>query len=130
MTYVDMERPGGLLAAFAIDWLEKEAIIAEQIEDMLDVEYDLPSATDQKLFAALFDRFADWADSQGLKSLPASGHVVAAYILDLHFDGASAQSIADAVASIKLAHEMAREYLDWAPIHAALDFVTEELTPN
>ena len=45
----------------------------EQIEDMLDVEYDLPSATDQKLFAALFDRFADWADSQGSSLCPRLG---------------------------------------------------------
>ena len=127
MAYVDVVPTGGLLERiFGHGWLAREKLIADHIEDMLEVEHDLPSKADRKLFADRFEKFAAWADEQGVPSLPACGHVVAAYVLDLLFDGASLDDIADAVASVKFAHEMARQYLDWAPIHAALDFAIEE----
>jgi hypothetical protein len=127
MTFIDIAQPGGFLERLpGLGWLEKEEIIAEQIEDMLDVEHELPSESDRKLFAREFSKFAHWSDEQGLRSLPASGHVAAAYLLDLHFAGGSLNEIADAAAAIKSAHEASRQYLDWAPISAALDFAIEE----
>jgi hypothetical protein len=106
--------------------LVRENIIVEEIEGLLEVKYDLPAASDRELFAVEFEKFSRWADKQGLRPLPALGHVVAAYVLDLLFDDASPNDIGDAVAGIKFAHEMARQYLDWAPIDAALEFVIQE----
>jgi hypothetical protein len=126
MTFVDcVPGGGGLLEAFGLGWLEKENIIRGQIEQMLEVKYGLPAEADRERFAAEFRNFARWADEQGLRSLPASGHVAAAYLVDLMFGGASLDKIADATAAIRFAHEMTRQYLDWAPIHAALDFAVE-----
>jgi hypothetical protein len=124
-TEVAVCRPsGGLLDLFGL--LTRENIIVQEIEDLLEVKYDLPSADDRELFLVEFNKFVRWADEQGLCPLPALGHVVAAYALDLLFDGASVDDIADAVAGIKFAHEMGREYLDWAPIDAALEFAMQE----
>ena len=110
-------------------WLTRERVIVDQIEEMLPVEYDLPPESDRELYEAEFEKFEEWADRQGLLSLPASGHVVAAYLMDLVLmSEASLDDIATAAAAIKFSHEMARQYLDWAPIHAALDFAIEELT--
>jgi hypothetical protein len=118
---------GGLLGLLpGLGWLEKENIIVGQIEQILKVEYELPSESDRALFAVEFEKFAQWADEQGLRSLPACGHVAAAYLLDLLFGGESLDEIAASVAAIKFAHEMARQYLDWAPISAALDFCDQE----
>ena len=122
---VDALEPQGAFVA-GLSWLQKERIIADEIEDMLQVQYDLPSLADRELFVVEFNKFANWAESQGLLFLPASGHVVGAYVLDRLFDDASLNDIADAVASVKLAHEMARQYLDWAPIDAALEFAIQE----
>lgn len=38
-----------------------------------------------------------------------------------------ARSVADAAAGIAYAHRMAKQYLDWAPIDAALDYAIESL---
>src|SRR5262245_36971286 len=122
---VDALEPQGAFLA-GLSWLQKERIIADEIEDMLQVQYDLPSLADRELFVVEFNKFADWAESQGLLFLPASGHVVAAYVLDRLFDDASLNDIADAVGAVKFAHEMARQYLDWAPIDAALEFAIQE----
>jgi hypothetical protein len=35
--------------------------------------------------------------------------------------------VADAAAGIAYAHRMAKQYLDWAPIDAALDYAIESL---
>jgi hypothetical protein len=129
MAYVHVESSPtrGLLGGlFELGWLARENLIVDHIEEMLDVGRELPSEADRELFTAEFGKFARWAAEQGLRPLPALGHVVAAYVLDLLFDGASLDDIADAVAGIKFAHEMGREYLDWAPIDAALEFAIQE----
>jgi hypothetical protein len=105
---------------------EKEAIIANQIEAALPVRYRLQCEADQRLFAALFAHFQRWCVEQGLRDLPASGFVVAAYLLDLHFAGAGEQAAGDAIAAIEHAHDCAQQWLDWAPIHAALDFICDQ----
>jgi hypothetical protein len=125
MIDVDACRPSGgaLLALFGL--IARENIIVQEVEDFLEVKYDLPSSSDRERFAAEFNKFSRWADEQGLRPLPALGHVVAAYVLDLLFDDASLNDIGDAVAGIKFAHEMGRKYLDWAPIDAALEFAVQ-----
>jgi hypothetical protein len=115
---------GALAALFGL--FAREEIVVQEIEDLLEVKYDLPSASDRELFVVEFNKFVRWADEQGVCPLPALGHVVAAYALDLLFDGASLDDIADAVAGIKFSHEMGRKYLDWAPIDAALEFAIQE----
>jgi hypothetical protein len=128
MSMIDVDAcrsSGGPLGAL-FNLLRRESIIVKEIESLLEVKYDLPPASDRDLFAVEFSRFSCWADEQGLRPLPALGHVVAAYVLDLLFNGASLDEIADAVAGIKFAHEMGREYLDWAPIDAALEFSIQE----
>jgi hypothetical protein len=125
MIDVDACRPSGGPLGALFGLLVRENIIVDEIEDLLEVKYDLPSASDRELFAVEFNKFSRWADEQGLRPLPALGHVVAAYVLDLLFDDASLNDIADAVAGIKFAHEMGREYLDWAPIDAALEFAVQ-----
>jgi hypothetical protein len=102
----------------------KEQIITDQIESLLGVA-PIPSISEQRLLEAEFCQFEDWCDAQGLRSLPACGHVAAAYIVDLVLDGASIDKVADAAAGIAYAHRMAKQYLDWAPIDAALDYAIE-----
>jgi hypothetical protein len=125
MAYTDCAPAGGLLEVLGLGWLAKEHIITGQIEQMLKVEYELPSEADRELFAVELKKFSEWANEQGLRSLPASGHVAAAYLVDLVLGGASLDKVAAAAAAIKFAHEMACQFLDWAPIQAALDFCCE-----
>jgi hypothetical protein len=107
--------------------LEKESVIVGQIEQMLKVRYILPSETERERFALEFKKFAQWADKQGLGFLPASGHVVAAFLLDIISAGAASEDVEHAAAGIVFAHELARQYLDLAPIRAALDVARFDL---
>jgi hypothetical protein len=124
---------GGLLDGPFSDWSERiarEAAIAAHIEKTVDVGFEriqsLPAEAECELFQEEFEKFAAFASSCGVSALPATGHTVALYMIDLLFNGASLDAIADAVAGIKFAHEMARQYLDWAPIDAALEFAMQE----
>jgi hypothetical protein len=63
--------------------------------------------------------------SSGICLSRACGHVAAAYLLDLVLDGAPLDKVADAAAGIAYAHRMSKQYLDWAPIDAALDYAIE-----
>jgi hypothetical protein len=121
MTYVDTRQ---------LTITEKEAIIANEIEAALPMRYRLPCEADQRLFVALFGHFQRWCAEQGLRDLPASGFVVAAYLLDLHFAGTGDQAIGDAVAAIEYAHACAQQWLDWAPINAALAFICDQTKEN
>jgi hypothetical protein len=106
-------------------WRLREVILTDQVAGMLNVEHELPAETDRVRYAAAFAKFEQWADAQGLRSLPASGYVVAAHLLDLLFAGAALDVIATSAAAIKFHHEKAQEYLHWPPVRAALDFALE-----
>jgi hypothetical protein len=51
---------------------------------------------------------------------------VALYLLDRLANGARPDELATAVAGIAHAHTMAACYLEWTPIHAALNFATKD----
>ena len=125
MAYID-SLPRGRAA---IAQRGREAHVARHVEDVIDVESEreraLPSKAGCKLFKAEFERFAAFARELGLGALPATGHTVAFYILDLLANGASLDEIATAIAAVEHAHEMAQKYLDWMPIAAALEFANE-----
>jgi hypothetical protein len=107
---------------------KREDQIAALVEEAVDVDHyrTMPPVADRELFQRLFSRFADWAQRSGLSALPASGHTVAFYIMELKLNDASQDEIGSTVLAIKFTHEMARQYLDWAPINAALDFAVSD----
>ena len=84
-----------------------------------------PSVALHEVLEAEFADFESWCDCQGLRALPTNGYIAAAYLIDLAHAGETLDKIADATAAISYAHNMARQYLDWAPINAALDYVQE-----
>src|SRR5262249_3146442 len=114
---------GGLLDIF--DWIGREAAIMRHVEETLMIEREMPSDEEAELLTQEYGRFAFFARSIGARPVPASGHVAAFWLLTLVHDGASLDEIATAAYAIKFAHDMQREYLDWAPIDAALDFAVE-----
>jgi hypothetical protein len=128
---------GGLLGVLLLarpDRLARENAIARHIEEIVDVDSErvrsLPSEAECELFEEEFKKFAAFADDCGVGALPATGHTVAFYLMELLASGASLNDIADATAGIKHVHEMAQQYLDWAPIHAALEFAIQERNPG
>ena len=108
----------------------REVIIGRYVEETVDVDSErvrsLPSEAECELFEEEFGRFCSFANDLGVGALPATGHTVAFYLLDLLLNGVSMDEIAAAAAAIKHAHEMARRYLDLAPIQAALEFAIKE----
>src|SRR5262245_11311281 len=108
--------------------MKREDEIAALVEEAVDVGHyrALPAASERELFQELFARFACWAQRSRLSALPASGHTVAFYLMELRLNGVPLEKIASTAAAIKFTHEMARQYLDWAPISAALDFAVAE----
>jgi hypothetical protein len=108
--------------------MAREDEIAALVEEAVDIDpyRSMPRPDDRELFRKIFGRFADWAQRSGLSALPASGHTVAFYLMEMRLIGAGPNDIAAAADAIRFTHEMARQYLDWAPIHAALDFAIQE----
>jgi hypothetical protein len=94
----------------------KAGVLTGQVEHLLRVRYYLPPQEVRAQYEREFKKFAKWCDTHGLQVMPASGHVVAAYLLDLVFDGKSPDEILQAATSIAFAHELAQHFLDLAPI--------------
>jgi hypothetical protein len=105
-----------------IDHATKEGVIAGQIETLLRVRYYLPPIEVRAEYEIAFKNFAQWADAQGLQALPASGHVAAAYLLDLVFAGKAFDEVKIVAEALFFAHELAQQYIDIAPMRAALIF--------
>jgi hypothetical protein len=105
----------------------REAAIVRYIESTVDVDrqrvLSLPSRSVCDLYERENNKFLSFVDRIG--SVLPSGHVVALYIIDMFDRGASLNEIATAVEAIGYMFEMAKIYLDWLPIHAALDFIRE-----
>jgi hypothetical protein len=107
----------------------KEGVLIGQIESLLRVRYHLPPLEVRTQYEREFEKFARWCDAQGLQVTPASGgHVAAAYLLDCVFDGAPVTEVEIAAQAIQYAHELARQFLDLAPIRAALAFARHSAT--
>jgi hypothetical protein len=98
----------------------KEGVLIGQIEQMLRVRYYLPPLEVRSQYEREFKKFAQWCDVQGLQPMPTNGHVVAAFLLDLVFDGKSPDEIMQAANAVAYAHELAQQYLDLAPMRAAI----------
>jgi hypothetical protein len=109
------------------DRFVREEAIVRHIERLVDVNRErilsLPSRERCDLFETENERFADFAHRIGVRVLPANGHTVAFFVLDLFDRGASRDEIETAVEAIHYMHQMTHCYLDWLPIHAALEFV-------
>src|SRR5262245_56895051 len=86
----------------------REIDIANHVESVVDVASErlasLPSGAECELFEVEFLTFAHYAQALGVGALPAAGHTVALYILELHCAGASLDEIATVVAAVKHAH--------------------------
>jgi hypothetical protein len=108
-----------------MDAQTKEGVLIGQIESLLRVRYYLPP--EREVYALKFKGFGGWCEQQGLRALPASGHVAAAYLLDLHFGGASLDEIETAGKAILYAHEMAQQFIDDAPMRAAVVFAMQKV---
>jgi hypothetical protein len=110
--------------------LARENAIMRYVESVIDVGLEralaLPDPWDCARYEEEFRRFADFARKLNVGSLQASGHTVGLYVLDRLAYGARLDELANAVAGIAHAHEMAERYLDWAPIRAALDFAIKD----
>jgi len=106
--------------------LARENAILRHVERVIDVGLErslvLPDPRRCAEYEEEFLRFADFAKALDVGFLPASGHTVALYLLDLLDNGAPPDELATAAAGIAHAHTMAARYLEWAPIHAALNF--------
>ena len=122
MAYVDALPRGGLIG---FDRAEREAAVMRHIEDALIVRRDLPPDAECQFLASEFARFAAFARHMDVSPLPASGHVVAFWLMDLIARDATLDEIATSAFAIKFAHDTTRNFLDWAPINAALDFAIE-----
>jgi hypothetical protein len=108
--------------------MKREDEIAALVEEAVDVSLHrhMPSPGARELHQRSFSRFADWAQRSRLSALPASGHTVAFYLMEMHLNDHALSEIAATADAIRFTHEMARQYLDWAPISAALDFVVAD----
>jgi hypothetical protein len=122
------------MAALALDEvllsgrMKREDEIAALVEEAVDVDpyRQMPPISEREEYQRAFARFADWAQRSGLCALPAAGHTVAFYLMEQSLNGASLDEIGTTAAAIKFTHEMARQYLDWAPVGAALDFCVKD----
>jgi hypothetical protein len=124
MALVDCLPRGGPLG---FDRIGRETFIMEYIEDLLCIQRECHADDERMALSTEFERFAAFARSIHVPSLPATGHAVAFWLLELLANGASLDAIAAAAHAIKHAHEVTRNYLDWTPIAAALDFAIEEI---
>src|SRR5215472_2173654 len=108
--------------------LARENAIKRHVESTVDVwaERALPDRTRCAKYEKEFLRFRAFAKAIDVGSLPASGHTVALYLLDRLANGAQPGELANAAAAVAHVHAMAERYLDWAPIHAALNFATKD----
>jgi hypothetical protein len=109
-----------------LDTLARERVMRDHVEGVTGMS-DKQALTprDRAEFADEFCRFANWASQCGVRSLPASGHVVGFYLLDLQTDGALAGDIEKAADAIVAIHEGSGNYLDLRPIAAALKVVRD-----
>src|SRR5262245_9254237 len=92
--------------------LPNEIEIVAQVERILNVDAYYPSAQARAQFACEFDSFARWCEEQDLRPLPACGHVVAAWLLDLIYAGASEREVWCAAAGLRFMHDSARQWLN------------------
>jgi hypothetical protein len=81
-----------------------------------------------RFYAEEFGRFAGWAHSCGL-TLPANGHIIAAYLLEMVADGATLRQLERSADAIAFHYATHRTYLDPQPISAALALVAAQTAP-
>jgi hypothetical protein len=106
-----------------LDTLARERVMRDHIEGITGMCGTPLTAREQNVFAEEFRQFANWASQCGVRSLPASGHVVAFYLMDLQTDGALTGDIERAADAIEAVHETSGNYLDTRPIAAALKVI-------
>jgi hypothetical protein len=107
-----------------LDTLARERVMRDHLEGVTGMSKgtDL-SAREREEFADEFCRFANWASGCGVRSLPASGHVVGFYLLDLQTDSALTGDIERMADAIVAVHSASGNYLDLRPIEAALKVI-------
>jgi hypothetical protein len=107
-----------------LDTLARERVMRDHVEATTGMANGTKlSDREREMFSAEFCRFANWASQCGVRSLPASAHVVAFYLMDLQTDGALAGDIERMADAIVAVHEASGNYLDTRPIAAALKVV-------
>src|SRR5262249_29325250 len=133
MLQIIAPRVGGQANYLSLDRtarLAHENAIMRYVESVVDVWAErslvLPDPRRCAEYEEEFLCFRTFAKAINVGSLPASGHTVALYLLDRLYHGAHPDELASAAAAVAHAHEMAERYLDWAPIHAALNFAIKD----
>jgi hypothetical protein len=113
-----------------LDTLARERVMKDHVEGVCGMSSGTRlSDRERGEFAEEFRHFESWARECGVRSLPASGHVVGFYLLDLQTDGALVGDIERAADAIVAVHEASGNYLDVRPIAAALRAVHKRVRP-
>jgi hypothetical protein len=126
---VQKERGSAIDAAIADQRLANERVMEEIIEGMLadqlaaEHEKTWPSDGVRAEYVADFEKFKTWARERGVGYLPATGHVVARYLIEsMIAEDAGLRVVKRVGRSIAFAHDLAEKYLNPLPISAAVQF--------
>jgi hypothetical protein len=113
----------------------KERMVAaafdSEFADQLAQAYsDLtPPELTRARYAKLFQQFRDWVSHDGLSPLPASGPVIANFLIRLGLDGEPLSGIKVAADAIRYYHSVANHFLDEAYIACAFGILAR-LNPD
>jgi hypothetical protein len=109
------------------DRAPNESKLAEQVLDLLGdrLQKEVPEEATLERYTRAFDRFRAWAHCNGYKAMPASGVVVAAYLMALMSATSSVAKTEEAAEAIIYFHKDRGRYLDLSYVHAALTWACE-----
>ena len=99
--------------------------VSEMLQTWMKAHEVRPSAKQQNDFR----QFLDWAAFYGLP-MPVGGEEIAAYLLELTVDGASLNDIKRTARAIVNGYAKRRQFLDLAPIRAAIKIAQAQLDPR
>jgi hypothetical protein len=112
-------------AVIAAKRARKEEIVqaafdSEFADELAQAYSDLtPPELIRARYAKLFQQFRDWVSHDGLSPLPASGPVIANFLIRLGLDGEPLSGIKVAADAIRYYHSVANHFLDEAYIACA-----------
>lgn len=110
---------------------EITATVNRILADWIEVEHRKawPEPAELEFYREAYRHFAEWAESYGLR-LPATGHAVAAYLLELAADGVPVTDLARLADAIAFHYSLDRAYLDPEPINAAIALLAAQTSPS
>src|SRR5262245_45248774 len=105
----------------------KELKLAEQVLELLGdrLQKEVPEEATLERYTQAFERFRAWTQYSGYNAMPASGVVIAAYLMALMSATTSVPKTEEAAEAIIYFHKDRGRYLDLSYVHAALTWVRE-----